>query len=582
MALVSRPLFDKEEVVASNGVVTAMHPEAAEAGLHILKSGGNAVDAGVCIAFCNVVLEPDMATIAGLGYMLVHMASEGRTYAIDFNSRAPRNARPDMYDVIGPSTEGGFQTFQVRDDANNVGPLSVSIPATCAGLCEAHRRFGVLPLEQVIEPAAALASDGFDASWHVALTAANNFDKWSRDSYLASMWLPEGRPPVARSKPADRIVQSDLGRLLNSIGANGPDAMYKGEVAAALEEFVAGGGGVMTAQDLADYTPTVSDPLSTSFHGHEIKLVPTPSGGITNLQTFNILDNFDLLSMGHNTVDYLHTFIESARHAFADRYRYLADWERAPVPLEGMLSRKYAASIAGQLNRERAEIGAGLEEEPWIHYLDRAAHDPWSFQNGARPAQSPATVAVDTNDEDTTHLNVVDKDRNVLSCTHTAGMREGLFPPGTGVYLAGGMGWFVAEPGYPNSVDGWKRPMNNMSPLIAFRDGRPVLTQGAPGARRIMNRGVQVVANVLVFGMSPQEAVGQPVVDASSMSTVVDDRTPPLVIKRLMEMGHAVEPVTEDPGSWNFARPTAIQIDYDSGLLRAGVDPFRAAMAMGY
>ncbi len=582
MALVSRPLFDKEEVVAGNGVVTAMHPEGAEAGLRILKAGGNAVDAAVCIAFCNVVLEPDMATIAGLGYMLVHVASEGRTYAIDFNSRAPRNARPDMYDVIGPSTEGGFQTFQVRDDANNIGPLSVSIPATCAGLCEAHRRFGALPLEQVVEPAAALASDGFEASWHVALTAANNFDKWSRDSYLASMWLPDGRPPVARSKPADRVVQKDLGRLLENIGRNGPDAMYKGEVAAALEEFVKDGGGVLTAQDLADYTPTVSEPLSTSFHGHEIRVVPTPSGGITNLQTFNILDNFDLASMGHNTVEYLHTFIESARHAFADRYRYLADWERAPVPLEGMLSQKYAAAIAGQLNRERAETGAGLEEEPWIHYLDRAVHDPWSFQNGARPAHSPEAVAMDTNDEGTTHLNVVDRDRNVVSCTHTAGMREGLFPPGTGVYLAGGMGWFVAEPGYPNSVDGWKRPMNNMSPLIAFRDGRPVLAQGAPGARRIMNRGVQVVANILVFGMSPQDAVGQAVVDASSMNTVVDDRISPEVMDELREMGHAVEPVMEDPGSWNFARPTAIQVDYESGLLRAGVDPFRAATAMGY
>ena len=582
MALVSTPLFGKEEVVASNGVVTAMQPEAAEAGLAILKAGGNAVDAAVCIAFCNVVLEPDMATIAGLGYMLVHMAAEGRTYAIDFNSRAPRKARPDMYDVIGPSTAGGFQTFEVRGDANNVGPLSVSIPATCAGLCESHRRFGTLPLEQVLEPAAALASDGFEVSWHGALTAANNFEKWSKDPYLASMWLPGGRPPVSRAKPADRVVQKDLGRLLANIGRNGPDALYKGEVASAIEEFVTGGGGLLTAQDLADYAPTVSDPMSASFNGHEIKVVPTPSGGITNLQTFNILDSFDLLSMRHNSAQYLHTFIEAARHAFADRYRYLADWERAQVPLDGMLSHEYANYIAGQMSRERAETGAELEEEPWIHYLDRAVHDPWRFQNGARPVHASEAVAMDSNDEDTTHLNVVDRDRNVVSCTHTAGMREGLFPSGTGVYLAGGMGWFVAKPGYPNSVDGWKRPMNNMSPLIAFRDGRPVLSQGAPGARRIMNRGVQVVANVLVFGMAPQKAVGQPVVDASSMATVVDDRINSAVIEELREMGHSMEPVTEDPGSWNFARPTAIQIDYESGLLRAGVDPFRAAMAMGY
>ena len=170
-------------------------------------------------------------------------------------------------------------------------------------------------------------------SWHGALTAANNFEKWSKDPYLASMWLPEGRPPVSRSKPADRVVQKDLGRLLTNVGRNGPDAMYKGEVASAIEEFVTGGGGLLTAQDLADYAPTVSDPMSASFNGHEIKVVPTPSGGITNLQTFNILDSFDLLSMRHNSAQYLHTFIEAARHAFADRYRYLADWERGASPV---------------------------------------------------------------------------------------------------------------------------------------------------------------------------------------------------------------------------------------------------------
>ena len=583
MALISRPKFDKEEVVVENGVVTAMQPQAAEAGLSILKAGGNAVDAAVCVAFCNIVLEPDMATIAGLGYMLVHVADEGKTYAIDFNSRAPRKAHPEMYDVVGPSKAGGFQIFEVLGDANNIGPLSVTIPATCAGLCEAHRRFGSLPLEQILEPAISLASEGFEVSWHGALTAANNFEKWSKDSYLASMWLPGGRPPVARSKPADRVVQKDLGELLKRIAKHGPDAMYRGDVAAAIEEFVSGGGGYLTMQDLADYSPTVSEPLSANFKGHTIKVVPTPSGGVTNLETFNILDNFDLDSMGHNTMEYLHTFVESARHAFADRYRFLADWERASVPLDGMLSPEYARELAKQVSRDQAEEGARLNEEPWIHYLDKAVHDPWRYQNGGQPAaQTAAGVAVDTNDEDTTHLNVVDKDRNVVSCTHTAGMREGLFPPGTGVYLAGGMGWFIAEPGFPNSVDGWKRPMNNMSPLIAFRDGRPVLSQGAPGARRIMNRGVQVVTNVLVFGLSPQEAVAAPVVDASGMTTVVDDRIPDEVIDGLRSRGHNVEVVTEDPGSWNFARPTAIQIDYESGLLRAGVDPFRAAMAMGY
>lgn len=204
MALRSSWKLDKEEVVAQNGIVTAMKPPCAEAGLGILKAGGNAIDAAVAIGFCNVVVEPYMATIGGMGYMLIHLAQEGKTVAIDFNGRAPRNAHPDMYSVIGPAEAGGYTIFNVEDDANNRGQLCVTVPATCAGLCEAHARYGKLPLEQVLEPAIHLASQGFEADWYLSLFAANNLESFGRDPYLSSMWLPDGHPPKSYPAPAER------------------------------------------------------------------------------------------------------------------------------------------------------------------------------------------------------------------------------------------------------------------------------------------------------------------------------------------------------------------------------------------
>jgi gamma-glutamyltranspeptidase/glutathione hydrolase len=582
MALRSYWRPGRDEVEATNGMVTSMEAPAAEAGLEILKKGGNAVDAAITIGFCNVVLEPFMATIAGMGYMLIHLAKEGKTVAIDFNGRAPRKAHPDMYEVIGPAEAGGYHTFEVEGDTHSQGPLCVTVPSTCAGLCEVHKRYATLPLEQLLEPAIHLASDGFEAQWHVTLYAANDWEYLNLDHYLANIWLPGEHPPRSFPGSTDKVVQKELGDLLKRIAREGPDAMYRGEVADGIEEFIKKGGGVLTRQDLADYKPIVTEPISVPFKGYTIKAVPTPSGAITNLQTYRILDNFNLEALGHNTVDYLNLFIQSARHAFADRYRYLGDWEYVPVPLQGLLSAEYNRELAGKVNLTTSGFAADEKEEPWVYYLDHVAHDPWMYD----PAGPPSEVfhpATDTNNEDTTHFNVVDKDRNVVTCTHTGAFTHGANPPSTGVYLVGGMAWFIPKAGYANSIAGWKRPLNNMCPVMVFEGGRPVLCEGSPGARRIMNRGIQVVTNVLVFGMTPQEAISQPTVDASGKDTLVNARMPDEIVGGLKRLGHRVELVEEQPAMTGpFSRPSAIHIDYDSGLLRAGVDSFRPTMALGY
>ncbi len=572
---------NKNEVVAQNGVVTSMQPQSAETGLAILQQGGNAVDAAVAMGFCNVVLEPYMAVIGGMGYMLVHMASEGRTVGVDFNGRAPRQAQADMFDVIGPAPPGGIQVYRTRDDANMDGALSITVPATCAGFCAVHERFGVLPLEQLLEPAIGLATDGFETNWHTTLYVANKFDELAADPYLAAMWLPGGRPPRSYPKPAERIVQRDLGDLLRRIARQGAAGMYQSEVADAIADWMQENGGLLTRQDLADYQPLFGQPLRQTFRDATIACVATPSGAVTNQETFSILNHLDLDHTPYNSADYLHIVIEAARHAFADRFRYLGDWEHTPVPLQGMLSPAYSQTVAALITSDASRTAIADAAEPWSYYLDHALHDPWAFDS-ASPATTLPFPSLAAEAGATTHINVVDKDRNAVSCTHT-GVFNSVHPYNTGAYLTHGMAWFIPLPGHANSIAGWKRPMNNMCPVMVLRNGRPIVCQGAPGARRIMHRGVQVLLNILLQGMTPQDAVAALTVDASGREVLVDSRFPSDVIERLSTLGHRLKVVDEEPGMMgNFARPSAVTIEYESGLLRTGVDVFRPTLALGY
>lgn len=574
---------NKREVIAKKGVVTAMQPQSADAGLKMLKAGGNAIDAAVAAGFCNIVIEPYMANLAGLGFMLVHLAEEDKTVAIDFNARAPHNASPDMFKVIGPASAGANTIFEVENNEMRQGAKAITVPTTCAGFCLAHELYGELSREQVLEPAINLASEGFEANWHLTLWLANNMHWIQRYQMISKTWLPNGRCPRSSPKPGEKIVQKDLGRMLKKIACEGSDALYKGEIAAAIEEEVKKGGGVLTVEDLAEYQPTISEPLSISYRDYTLLAVPTPSGGPTVLETLNILENYDLNALGHNSKEYLHLFVECARHAFADRFHYLGDWDFTNVPLQGLLSKSYAKEIAQRVDLKKSKIEQSLDEEPWVFYLDGALHDPWKYDPKTRPTIKYRVSSNPSGEEDTTHINVVDKKRNVVSCTHTGSFRTGIVPQGTGIYLVGGMSWFVARAGYANSIAGWKRPLVNMAPLMVLKDGIPILSVGSPGARKIINRNTQVILNVLEFGMSIQDAIAVPTVDGSRRETLLDSRLPPEVKSGLRAFGHSVYEVEEEPGmTGNFARPSGIFLDPDSDLLTGGVDVFRPAIAVGY
>ncbi len=569
---------DKDEVVVEHGAVATAHPIAAQVGVDILRSGGNAVDAAIATGFCLNVVEPASSSIAGHGQMVVHIAAERRTIAIDYGHRAPQAATPDTFHVIGQAVTGNG-IYEVEDQANAIGHRSVGVPGVTAGMCRAHELFGSLPLEMLLEPAVHYARQGFEADPSIRLQIASNMPNIARYKETARVFMPDGYPPPSSAK----VVQRDLADTLERIGKEGKNALHKGEIAAAIDEEMRRNDGLLSSQDLADYQAEVRHPVNTSYRGYELLTCPVTAGTITTLQTLNILENFDLDRLTHNSSEHLHLFIEAARHAFADRYSFAGDPEFVPVPLEGILSKEYARGISSSIDTSTAKLEHERELQPWVAHTDNPLHDPWSYDPQPRPEQ--ALSASPPSDGDcTTHFSVIDGDRNMVACTQTAvgGFGSAVIVPGTGVLLSNGMVVFNPKPGAANSIAGFKRGLNNMSPVIALRNGEPFLTVGAPGGRRIICRIAYVISNVIDFGMTMQEAITAPSVDAAERETFVDHRIDPQTVETLARMGHNISVVPEPSTGGGFSRPRGVMIDPGTGLLHAGVHPFGPDEAHGY
>ena len=569
---------NKDEVVADYGAVATAHPIASQVGIDILQQGGNAVDAAIATGFCLNVVEPWSSSIAGHGQMIVYTAANGKTLALDYSHRAPKAATADMFRVLG-QVEVGNGIYEVEGRANSLGHRSVGVPGVTAGLCKAHELFGTMPLEQLLEPAVHYAKEGFEADLTACLIVAQTMADLLEYGEAGRVFLLDGYPP----KPGEKVVQRDLAETLRRIGREGKDALHGGEIANAIDEEMRRNGGVLTADDLADYEVQVLDPVRATYTGYELLGSPVPAGTITQLQTLNILESFELGAMVHNSPDYLHLFIEAARHAFADRYRFLGDPDFGPVPLAGMLSKDYAREIASSVDRKRAALEDERDLQPWIALSEKAIHDPWRYDPQPKPQRAGAASAPSLGDC-TTHLSVIDKDRNMVACTQTAvaGFGSGVIVPGTGVLLANGMVVFNPMPGAANSIGGYKRGLNNMGPVVVLRDGKPFMSLGAPGGRRIMSRLVQVLLNVIDQGMGMQEAITAPTVDAAERETFVDHRIDDSTFEALGHIGHNVEVVPEPATGGGFARPRGVLVDPDTGRLHAGVHPIGADEARGY
>jgi gamma-glutamyltranspeptidase/glutathione hydrolase len=464
-----------------HGMVVSAQHEASAAGLAILAAGGNAIDAAVAVGYALAVVDPCCGNIGGGGFMLVHRADGGDT-VVNFREKAPRAATAAMYlDAAGNP---------VRDASRN-GYRAAGVPGTVMGLDRALAEYGKLGRARVMAPAIALARDGFIVGEADAAILADRAKRFAADPAAAAIFLrPDGSPLQA----GDRLVQSDLAKTLGLVAERGPDAFYRGPIAAAAAAASAAHGGILTEEDFADYTVTEMPPVTCTYRGYRVLSAPPPSsGGIILCEMLNVLSGWDLGTAGHGSPQSLHLMAETMRHAFVDRNSALGDPEFVADPRERLLSPEHAAAIRAAIDPARATPSAAL--------------------GAGAPPHEPA---------ETTHYSVADGDGNAVAVTYTlnGNFGAGVVAPGTGFFLNNEMDDFTAKPGAPNmfglvqgaanAIAPGKRPLSSMTPAIVEKDGRPVLVLGSPGGPRITTAVLETLTGIVDFGLSPADAVAAP------------------------------------------------------------------------
>jgi gamma-glutamyltranspeptidase/glutathione hydrolase len=559
------------EARGRGGMVAAKTPLAARAGAGILRQGGNAVDAAVTTAFTAGVVEPWMNGIGGGGYMVVQAPDEA-PQVVAYPMRSPMGARPEMFPLTGDaSDEALFGWPAVVDDANVWGYRSVAVPGTVAGLALALERWGTISLAEALAPAIRWAEEGFPVFWHTTLMIANDLATLKRVPATAAIFLDgDGNPPVtAEQRRPHRLRQADLAQTLRAIAGDGPRVIYDGPIGQAIADDLAANGAPFTREDFAGYQASIEPALSTTYGEAEVHTIGGGTGGTTLVESLNLLAQFDLRHLGYHTPLALHRMTQGFRVAFADRFAWLADATQVELPVALLTSQEYAQERAAHLLEDRfAPIPAATAERTGIRHGLRT-----SIPDYVPSAVHPGQMA----DGSTTHLSVMDRDGMAVSCTQTLLSLWGsrVTVPGTGVLLNNGMMWFDPEPGRPNSVAGGKTPLSNMAPVVLARDGRPFVSLGASGGRRILNCNAQLIMNFTDWRLAAQPAISAPRIDCSTPELLLSWRFPAETIRALRRMGHRVETLDERLFTGGFASPTAIRRTLD-GVYDGGTDPFYA------
>ena len=469
--------------IASRGMVSGPEKLASEAGLAMLKKGGNAIDAAVATGFALAVTLPRAGNIAGGGFMLVHLADANEQVFIDYREMAPAAASRDMF-----LNEDG--TVNKRKAYNSVS--AAGIPGTVAGLIHALEQYGTLDLKTVMQPAIDLAENGFavPAALHLNLRSAAK--RLGRNEEANRVYLGgTGTAPAMGTL----FKQPDLAATLKRVRDKGFDGFYKGKTAALIAAEMQRGGGVMNADDLASYRAIERKPVRASFRGYDIVSAPPPSsGGVHVSQILKLLEPYPIEDMGHNSAAYLHLLIESMKLAYADRSEYLGDPDRTTIPI------------------------ATLTSEPYLEKRRELIKD-----DEATPSEiiKPGDVD-DYESTETTHFSVVDQFGNVVTNTYTINFSfgSGIVVPGTGMLLNNEMDDFAAKPGFPNgyglvqgeanAVSAGSRPLSSMTPTLVFKEGKPWVATGSPGGSRIITAVAQTLLNLMAFDMTLGMATSSP------------------------------------------------------------------------
>lgn len=528
-------------------MVAADSPYASQAGLEILRAGGNAFDAAAAVSFALAVARPEGTGVGGGGFMIARFA-DGKTVALDFREVAPTASSPDMFLV----QEGAASPPK---DASRNGLFAAGVPGLVAGRCEALKRWGTLPLSRVLAPAIRLAEEGFPIDEAYAAAAKEALEEYEADpslkqrcAFVYQTFLGGGT-----ALPVGHVLkQPRLATFLRRLAEQGGDFFYKGEFAQALEKHMRAGGGVMTAADLAGYTVKNRTPLTGTYRDFTVIAMPPPSsGGVALLEALNILEVFPMPDLRESAVrPGPHLLIEAMKHAFADRSRYLADPDFSSVPVEQLTSKAYIRKFAMRIQKSLPDtLPVETYGSPQIEMPD----SPQIESPGAPRTEKPGLPQL-PEDGGTSHFCIADAAGTIVVSTETINTSFGSLAAidEWGVVLNNQMDDFATQPGGANAfglvqsdrnrVEPGKRPLSSMCPTIVLKDDRPLLALGASGGPRIISGVLNVMVNLLDYGVPPQEAMTAPRLHHQWQPDEVffDRDAPAALIEMLKTRGHSV------------------------------------------
>ena len=513
-------------VHAAHAMVASVHELASRAGVEMMQAGGNAVDAAVATGFALAVVHPQAGNIGGGGFMLIRMA-DGSTHFIDYREKAPAAATANMYlDAQG----------NVIENASLVGYKAVGVPGSVAGMVYALKTYGKLPLAQVMAPAIRLARDGYALAWEDAEDL--------RDNDLAR--FPESRRIFQRNgnsfQQGEILRQPELAHTLERIAKN-PDEFYHGAMAQELAAAIQKGGGLITAQDLAQYEVKERKVIRGTYRDYEVISAPPPSsGGVALLEILNILETYDLSKFGNRSAEAVHLTAEAFRRAFYDRAEFMGDPDFATIPVAQLIDKRYAAGWRESIDPAHASISKDLQRPAVFNELERYA------------AAHPASASL-REPENTTHYSVVDPAGNAVAVTTTLNDTLGsrVTVEGLGFLLNDEMDDFASKQGVPNAygliqgpanaIGPGKRPLSAMTPTIVLKHGRLFLVLGSPGGPTIITTVANILMGVVDFGLDIQESVNAPRFHQQWMPDEIrmEDRISPDTMKLLQNKGHKIQ-----------------------------------------
>jgi gamma-glutamyltranspeptidase/glutathione hydrolase len=560
----------QSEVVAENGLVVGGHELEAEAGLRVMQAGGNAIDALVASAFAGYVVEPSNCGVGGYARLSIYWAERDELISIDAYVRAPGRATPDMFepDYEAPLTYYGYPA--TREQRANTGYMACAVPGAVAGLCAAHSMFGRLPLAEVLQPAIEIAERGLPVYAGLARTIANLYDDIRALPDTAALLIPHNRPARAGDAwtEGDVIDFSALARTLRRIAEHGAAGFYHGPVAEAIERYVVGHGGILSAQDLADFQPRIMREKPARYRDYDY----VSCYDQVSYEALNILDHFDLRQFGPDSVEFRHLVAEALGQAFMDSMVHYGDPDHTRSPVNGLASRAYAEARAKEISLDRAAP------------RPLRAGDPWPFEAEMDKPERLSPGPSRGGPSGTTQMVAADRAGNLaVTCTSLSGaFGSCVYVPEVGVMLNNSMRNFDPRPGHPNCARPGKMPIFAAPVIAARHNGRAVFGASGSGGYRIETGVLHTLLNTLDFGMDVQRAVDAPRVHCQGEATYVSGLLPEAVRARLAEMGHTVVEQTDSPNATYFGRVCAIHIDPQTRLMRAGSGPAWSTAAAGF